>query len=183
MALRSKWASLLTGGPDAYASHAIKYNDPTTDTLFGPKAAHSKHVHKVAHLSARKEDQLTEEQAAEMYRAFKEMKTGMRHNTQTSWGLRLALHWILNLPQWSKSVDSGLQPVLECIICMDNLQYGVIAYTEIPSNTRIYELIGKLSVDNVDSNAKSKTTTLSEMFAEDSTTRILYGPIQFINHS
>ncbi|KAF8176159.1 hypothetical protein K438DRAFT_1847066 [Mycena galopus ATCC 62051] len=69
------------------------------------------------------------------------------------------------------------------IICMDKQQYRVIASTDLPSNTRIYELVGKLSVDHVDGDAKSKTMTLSEMFAEDGTTRVLYGPIQLVNHS
>ncbi|KAJ7817132.1 hypothetical protein B0H13DRAFT_1923112 [Mycena leptocephala] len=43
----------------------------------------------------------------------------------------------------------------------------------------IYELAGLLLCYSVDGNAKTKTTMLSEMYAPDGSTRVLFGPISF----
>ncbi|KAK7020006.1 hypothetical protein R3P38DRAFT_2454383, partial [Favolaschia claudopus] len=62
-------------------------------------------------------------------------------------------------------------------------QFAVFATRAIPAGRIIYELVGQLSLDNVDGEAKKKTTQLSEMEARDGTSRVLYGPIRMVNHS
>jgi hypothetical protein len=62
-------------------------------------------------------------------------------------------------------------------------QFGIFAKQDIPAKVPIYELAGLLSSDSVDGDAKSKTTSLSEMYGPNGSTRVLFGPIRFVNHS
>ncbi|KAF8144977.1 hypothetical protein K438DRAFT_1945234 [Mycena galopus ATCC 62051] len=200
--MRAEWARLLARGPNTLACDAILCDDTTTDALFGPKTTRRRRPRQVARLSAREGDRLRQEDSSEMYAAFEAVKQDILRPAQTVQGLWVGTRSLLETPEWSRQTGGGdLQPILEwclrahvallapwslvklSIVQMENLQYGVSARGHIPPNTRIYELLGRLSTDNVDGQAKSKTTSLSEMFAEDGTSRVLFGPIRFVNHS
>ncbi|KAK7050186.1 hypothetical protein R3P38DRAFT_3173291 [Favolaschia claudopus] len=154
-------------------------------------------------------DMILQEHADTLYRAFETHKSVFFDSSQTATELHKIMLELLDLKGWTHvamphtRLSQSVRAVTWCIEAHSMLlapwatvqlklfryganepnQFAIFAIDDIPSGRIIYELIGQLSLDNVDGEAKKKSTQLSEMKARDGTNRVLYGPIRMVNHS
>ncbi|KAJ7939658.1 hypothetical protein B0H13DRAFT_2300351 [Mycena leptocephala] len=205
--IREQWAQMLSRGGSFTASMAIVCDDAIVHALFSQKNIRPrKRQHQAARLSSRPTDITPPEHAAELCTVLEDHKCGMLCDGQTFAGLQKATSNFMDLRKWVRRTlgDAyGMFPALRWCLqahvvllaqwspvklalvhlgTAGALQFGIVTRHDIPQGTRLYELEGRLSVDNVDGEAKEKTTALSEMRAHDGTSRVLFGPLRFVNH-
>ncbi|KAJ7668609.1 hypothetical protein DFH06DRAFT_1126085 [Mycena polygramma] len=206
--LRYRWAALLSSSSKTTVSVAIACDDAVAFSLFRQiKERALKWRHEIARLSARDEDLIDEAAAEELRLTFRDAQAAMLNINQTYEALLNATANLINVRKWTRTaLGEGYklgQGVLWCLRATvvllapwspvklhlaqlgegNPVQFGIMTKAHIPADTLIYELIGQLSSDSVDGEAREKTTSLSEMSAFDGSSRVLFGPIRFVNHS
>ncbi|KAJ7605665.1 hypothetical protein DFH06DRAFT_1348517 [Mycena polygramma] len=205
--LRYRWAALLCKNTETTASVAIACDDAIAFSLFGQvKERAPKWHHDIARLSARDEDLIDLAAAEQLRTAFKDAQALMLDANQTYDGLLKATTNLVDQKWTRKALGEGYklaQVMLWCLRSMvvllaawspvklslvklgedERVQFGIRAQACIEADALIYEMVGQLSSDSVDGKARAKTTALSEMSAFDGSSRVLFGPIRFVNHS
>ncbi|KAJ7668566.1 hypothetical protein DFH06DRAFT_1378337 [Mycena polygramma] len=206
--LLARWAALLSSSSKTTVSVAIACDDAVAFSLFRQiKEREPKWRHEIARLSARDEDLINEAAAEELRLTFRDAQAAMLNINQTYEGLLNATANLINVQKWTRTaLGEGYklgQGVLWCLRATvvllapwspvklhlaqlgegNPVQFGIMTKVHIPADTLIYELVGQLSSDSVDGEAREKTTSLSEMSAFDGSSRVLFGPIRFVNHS
>ncbi|KAK6985110.1 hypothetical protein R3P38DRAFT_3291968 [Favolaschia claudopus] len=202
------WAEHLSQSPSLTASAAVTYDDAVVLSLFGQRKHRPPHrAHTIARMSAREDDAIPHACAEILQRRLNANKAALFTCATSPRAFELAINELLALPEWTAQTfpNQGLafraiKWLAQAHLTMlapwastrlklfrfdpnDHIQFGVFAHHDIPANVLLPELLGQLSRDNVNMSSKVETTHLSEMFARNGTTRVLYGPIRFVNHS
>ncbi|KAK6984896.1 hypothetical protein R3P38DRAFT_3231301 [Favolaschia claudopus] len=204
-----EWAKFLSQSRALTASDAIRCDDAVAYALFGQRNERPfPRAHTLARLSARPEDVVSREFADELQSAFERNKAEVFVECRSAAEFCNRISRLIDMSDWARRAMPSTRnrqssraltwcfqahlvlldpsaPIKLKLIKFGELesnQFGVVAKRYIQRDAAIPQLIGQLSIDNVDGLAKDKTTQLSEIKARDGTARTLYGPIRFVNH-
>ncbi|KAK6975087.1 hypothetical protein R3P38DRAFT_3238252 [Favolaschia claudopus] len=190
-----EWAKFLSQSRALTASDAIRCDDAVAYALFGQRNERPfPRAHTLARLSARPEDVVSREFADELQSAFERNKAEVFVECRSAAEFCNRISRLIDMSDWARRAMPSTRnrqssraltwcfqahlvlldpsaPIKLKLIKFGELesnQFGVVAKRYIQRDAAIPQLIGQLSIDNVD--------------GSDGTARTLYGPIRFVNH-